>query len=135
MTGRTEVSNNGTISSALNGKHVILGETGDMSVSAADGVSPSILTVNAPTWVEGHNDNNNITTKTYTHTIKSGSFGGAMQLVKQGDGKLVMPTGKHAYSGRTEVWAGTLAVDGELTNSNVWMNRFGVFRDFITQCP
>lgn len=135
MTGRTEVSNNGTISSALNGKHVILGETGDMSVSAADGVSPSILTVNAPTWVEGHNDNNNITTKTYTHTIKSGSFGGAMQLVKQGDGKLVMPTGKHAYSGRTEVWAGTLAVDGELTNSNVWMNRFGVLETSSLNVP
>lgn len=126
MTGRTEVTNNGTIDASLNGKHVIVCETGDMTLSAADGAAPSILTVNTPTWVEGHNNNDNITTKTFTHTISGGTFAGDMSLVKQGDGKLVMPAGTHTYTGKTEVWAGTLAVEGELTGSPLWLNRFGV---------
>jgi rhamnogalacturonan lyase len=126
MTGRTEVTNNGTIDASLNGKHVIVCETGDMTLSAADGAAPSILTVNTPTWVEGHNNNDNITTKTFSHTISGGTFAGDMSLVKQGDGKLVMPAGTHTYTGKTEVWAGTLAVEGELTGSPLWLNRFGV---------
>lgn len=126
MTGRTEIGNNGTLDASLNGKHVAICETGDMTVSAADGVSPAILTVNTPTWVEGHNNNDNITTKTFTHTISSGSFEGNMKLIKQGDGKLVMPAGKHTYAGSTEVWAGTFTLDGELTESHIWLNRFGV---------
>lgn len=126
MTGRTEVANNGTIDASLNGKHVIVCETGDMTITAADGAAPSILTVNTPTWVEGHNNNDNITTKTFSHTISGGTFAGDMSLVKQGDGKLVMPAGTHTYTGKTEVWAGTLAVEGELTGSPLWLNRFGV---------
>ena len=125
MTGRTEVADNGTIDASLSGKHVIICETGDMTLNAADGVAPAILTVNTPTWVEGHNNNDHITTKTYTHTITSGTFGGEMRLIKQGDGRLAMPVGTHSYSGATEVWAGTIALDGELTNSHVWLNRFG----------
>ncbi len=135
MTGRTEVANNGTIASSLNGKHVIVCETGDMTLSADKGVAPAILTVNTPTWVEGHNDNNNITTKTFTHTISAGTFGGDMRLIKQGDGKLVMPAGTHAYSGKTEIWAGTVAVDGELTNSPVWMNNFAVLETSSLKAP
>ena len=135
MSGRTEVPNNGTIDASLNGKHVIICETGDMNLSAANGVAPSILTVNTPTWVEGHNDNAKITTKTYTHTISAGSFGGDMRLIKQGDGKLVMPAGTHAYSGKTEIWAGTLALDGELSNSPVWMNNFGVLETSSLNAP
>ncbi|MDE7408778.1 MAG: autotransporter-associated beta strand repeat-containing protein, partial [Muribaculaceae bacterium] len=126
MKGRTEVANNGTIDASLNGKHVIVCETNDMTLSAATGVMPAVLTINTPTWVEGHNNNNNITTKTYTHTISAGTFGGDMKLVKQGDGRLVMPSGKHDYTGKTEIWAGTFVFDGELTNSPVWLNRFGV---------
>lgn len=135
MTGRTEVANNGAISASLDGKHAIMCETGDMTVSAADVAAPSILTVNAPTWVEGHNNNDNITTQTYTHTITSGSFGGGMKLVKQGDGKLVMPTGTHTYSGPTEVWAGTFALNGELTNSPVWLNRFAILETSSLNAP
>ena len=135
MTGRTEVANNGVIDTSLNGKHVTVCETGDMTVTAADGASPAILTVNTPTWVEGHNDNNNITTTTYTHTIASGSFAGKMRLVKQGDGRLVMPAGKHTYEGATEVWAGTLAADGELANSAIWLNRFGVLETLSLTAP
>lgn len=126
MTGKTEVANNGVIDASLNGRNVVVCETNDMTLSAADGVSPSILTVNTPSWVQGHDNNDNITTKTFTHTISSGSFTGDMKLVKQGDGKLIFPNAKHIYSGKTEVWAGTLAIDGELTNSPVWLNRFGI---------
>lgn len=135
MTGRTEVANNGTIDASLNGKHVIVCETGDMTLSAADGAAPSILTVNTPTWVEGHNNNDNITTKTFTHTISGGTFAGDMSLVKQGDGKLVMPAGTHTYTGKTEVWAGTLAVEGELTGSPLWLNRFGVLETSSVNIP
>ncbi|MDE6548135.1 MAG: autotransporter-associated beta strand repeat-containing protein [Muribaculaceae bacterium] len=135
MTGRTEVANNGNIDATLNGKHVIVCETNDMTLSAADGASPSILTVNTPTWVEGHNNNDHISTKTYTHTISSGSFAGEMRLIKQGDGKLVMPKGTHTYNGMTEVWAGTLVLDGELTNSPVWLNRFAVLESSALSLP
>lgn len=125
MTGRSEVSNNGIIDNSLNGKHVIICETGDMTVSAADGVSPAILTVNTPTWVEGHDNNDKITTTTYTHTITSGSFTGDMKLIKQGDGILQMPSATHTYKGDTEVWYGTLVINnGSLTESHVWLNRF-----------
>ncbi|MDE5840935.1 MAG: autotransporter-associated beta strand repeat-containing protein, partial [Muribaculaceae bacterium] len=135
MTGRTEVANKGVIDASLNGKHVIVCETGNMTLSAADDAAPAILTVNTPTWVEGHNDNDNITTKSFTHTISAGTFGGDMKLVKQGDGKLVMPKGKHSYSGKTEIWAGTFAIDGELTNSPIWLNRFGVLETSSLVAP
>ncbi|MDE6018631.1 MAG: autotransporter-associated beta strand repeat-containing protein [Muribaculaceae bacterium] len=135
MTGRTEVADNGTIDASLNGKHVIVCETGNMTLSAGDGVAPAILTVNTPTWVEGHDDNDRITTKTFTHTITSGSFGGDMRLVKQGDGKLVLPEGTHSYSGKTEVWAGTIAAEGELTNSSIWLNRFAVLETSSLKAP
>ncbi|MDE6510490.1 MAG: autotransporter-associated beta strand repeat-containing protein, partial [Muribaculaceae bacterium] len=71
----------------------------------------------------------------YTHTISSGSFGGEMKLIKQGDGRLAMPSGTHSYSGKTEVWAGTLALDGELTNSPVWLNRFGMIETSNLNLP
>lgn len=124
MTGQTEIADGGAIDASLNGSNVVLCTVGDMSASAAEGAAPAVLTVNAPSWVQGHNDNNNITSETFTHTITSGSFAGEMKLVKQGDGKLAMPAGKHTYSGKTEVWGGTLSIDGELSGSPVWLNRF-----------
>lgn len=135
MDGRTEVADGTLIDNSLNGKNIILCGTNNMTVSAADGVSPSVLTVNTPTWVQGHNDNDNITTTTYTHTISSGSFVGDMRLVKQGDGKLSFPTGKHTYSGKTEIWAGIIAFDGELPNSEVWLNRFGIIETSSLNLP
>ncbi|MDE6695472.1 MAG: autotransporter-associated beta strand repeat-containing protein, partial [Muribaculaceae bacterium] len=135
MSGRSEVANNGTIDASLNGKHVIVCETGDMTLSASDAVAPAILTVNTPSWVEGHNDNNRITTKTYTHTISEGSFSGEMRLIKQGDGKLVMPSGTHSYTGNTEVWAGTFAIEGEISNSPIWLNRFATLKTCSLNAP
>ena len=123
MTDRTEVSNGGNISSSLNDKQVLMAETGNMSVNVADGAAPYILFDNAPTWVQGHDDNDNITTETYTHTLTGGAFTGGMRLVKQGDGVLVLPKVTETYTGNTDVWAGTLQFDGTMQNSHVWLNR------------
>ena len=60
MTGRVEVANNGTIGSDLNDKHVVVCETNDMNVTIGEGVSPHVLTFNAPSWVQGTTNNNNI---------------------------------------------------------------------------
>ena len=124
MTGRQEIANGGSIGSEEDGLQVLMAETGDMTVSVADGAAPRIFFDNAPSWVQGHNDNNNITTEYFTHTLTGGAFTGKMRLVKQGDGTLVLPTVTETYSGKTEVWAGTLRFDGTMQNSKVWLNRF-----------
>lgn len=124
MTGRTEISNGSTIGTSSNDKHIIMCETGDMTVSVADGAAPYILTVNAPTWVQGNDDNDNITTTTYAHTLTGGAFTGSMRLVKQGDGVLNLPAVTQTYTGPTEVWAGTLNFNGTMQGSRVWLNRF-----------
>ncbi len=124
MTDRTEVQNGGSISASLNDKQVLMAETNNMSVSVISGAAPYIFFDNAPTWVQGHDDNNNITTETYTHTLTGGAFSGSMRLVKQGDGVLTLPNVTETYSGNTDIWAGTLNFDGTMQNSRVWLNRF-----------
>lgn len=124
MTDRTEVLNGGSISTSLNDKQVLMAETNNMSVSVTSGAAPYIFFDNAPTWVQGHDDNNNITTETYTHTLIGGAFSGSMRLVKQGDGVLTLPNVTETYSGNTDIWAGTLNFDGTMQNSRVWLNRF-----------
>ena len=47
-----------------------------------------------------------------------------MRLVKQGDGTLVLPNVTQTYTGKTDVWAGTLQFDGTMEKSPVWLNRF-----------
>ena len=123
MTGRTEIANGGTIGSSCNDNHIIMCETGNMTVNVTDGASPYILTDNAPIWTQGHDDNDNITTETYTHTLTGGAFTGAMRLVKQGAGVLVLPDVVQTYTGATDVWGGTLRFDGTLQNSRLWLNR------------
>ncbi len=123
MTGRTEIANGATIGSAATDKHIIMCETGDMTVAVGNGAAPYIFTDNAPTWVQGHDNNNNITTETYTHTLTGGAFTGGMRLVKQGDGTLVLPKVTQTYTGSTDVWAGTLRFDGTLQASRIWLNR------------
>lgn len=137
---RTEVANGGTISTTA--KHLLMAETGDMTVTVADGAAPYMLTVNTPTWVQGTDVNGTtgtkvrgdgsigvtnlpaITTTTYTHTLTGGAFTGSMRLVKQGDGVLVLPDVTETYTGETNVWGGTLKFNGTLESSPVWMNRF-----------
>lgn len=127
MTGRTEVSDGGTIS-AKEGD-IITCETNDMTVNVADGATPYLYVDNAPTWVQGSapseatSSSYPITTTTYTHTLTGGAFAGDMRLVKQGDGILVLPDVTQLYTGSTDVWAGTLSFNGTLQNSRLWLNR------------
>ena len=123
--GRTEIANGGSITTTTN--HLLVAETNNMSVSVTDGAAPRLLTVNTPSWVQGHDDNNNITTTYYTHTLTGGAFTGSMTLTKQGDGLLVLPDVTEAYTGNTDVWAGSLAFSGTLSSSPVWMNRHTKF--------
>ena len=126
MNGRTEIKDGGTISH--NDQTVITCETGNMTVSVSDGATPYLYIDNAPSWVQGTNSNitngnPTLTYTYYTHTLTGGAFAGEMRLVKQGDGKLVLPTVTQTYSGPTDVWAGTLQFDGTMQNSPVWLNR------------
>lgn len=123
MTGRDEIANGSSIDAGSNDKHIIMCETNDMTVSVADGAQPYIFTDNAPIWTQGHDDNNNITTETYTHTLTGGAFTGSMRLVKQGSGVLVLPKVTETYTGNTDVWGGTLSFDGIMQSSRVWLNR------------
>lgn len=124
MTGRTEIANGETIGSSSNDIHIMMCETNDMTVSVTDGATPYIFTDNAPSWVQGNDDNDNIVYEYYTHTLTGGAFAGEMRLVKQGDGTLVLPNVTQTYTGETNVWAGTLSFDGTMQGSRVWLNRF-----------
>ena len=132
MTDRQEIGNGETIGirqtrTDTDAKaSVILCEPNDMTVSVADGAGPSVFYDNAPSWVQGHDNNSNITTEYFTHTLTGGAFTGDMRLVKQGDGILVLPKVTENYTGPTDIWAGTLRFDGTMQNSPVWLNRFAV---------
>lgn len=123
MTDRTEIAAGGTIGSDVADKHILLDETGNASYTVAAGAAPYILTDNAPTWVQGHDNNDNITIETYTHTLTGAAFTGSMRLVKQGDGTLVLPDVTETYTGNTDVWGGTLTFNGTMQSSRVWLNR------------
>jgi len=123
LDGRDEISDGSTVTSSMNGSHIMLCTMGDATVTVADGAEPYILTVNTPAWVQGNDDNALITTTTFTHTLTGGAFAGSMRLVKQGNGLLVLPNTTHTYSGETNVWAGSLSFCGTLENSPLWMNR------------
>ena len=120
--GRVMVSNGSAIGTTTD--HLLMAETNDMTVSVTNGAAPYMLTVNTPVWVQGNDDNDNITTTTYTHTLTGGAFTGSMRLVKQGQGMLVLPTVTETYTGKTDVWGGTLKFDGTLQSSPLWLNRF-----------
>ena len=124
MTGRIEVKNGGTINNVdTPNPHWLLAETSDATVTVQDGCSPYIVTVNTPSWVQGHDNNDNITTEYFTHKLIGGAFTGAMRLVKQGDGILELPNVVEKYTGNTDVWAGTLRFNGTLESSPLWLNR------------
>ncbi len=126
MTERLEIGNGGVLdlNDRLNPDYTILCETNDMMVSVQDGYTTPVLVDNAPSWVQGHDDNDNITREYYTHTLTGGAFTGNMRLVKQGDGTLVLPNVTQTYTGPTDVWAGKLLFDGTMQESRVWLNRF-----------
>ena len=140
MAGRQEISNGGTIAGS-SGDQLIACETNNMTISVSNGAQPSVFIDNAPSWVQGNDVNGTtgarvtgngevaatnlprINRKYYTHTLTGGAFAGNMWLVKQGDGTLVLPKVTETYTGRTDVWAGTLQFDGMMQSSPVWMNR------------
>ena len=122
--GKTEVKNGGTIGTSLNGKQVIMAETADMTASVAEGAQPEVFFDVAPSWTQGHDNNKNITTSYYTHTLTGAAFTGNTRVTKQGEGTLVMPAVTQTYSGPTDVWFGTLRFDGVMQKSHVWLNRF-----------
>ena len=138
MTGRVEVKNGDAIDNTLRDKQVLMAEAADMTVNIPQSsVDPYIFFDNAPSWVEGHDDNNNITTRYFTHTLTGGGFNGDMRLVKQGDGVLKLPENiSHLYWGDTEIWAGTLvASHGGMPQSAVWVNRFGRLESYPESAP
>lgn len=125
-TDRTELAANSIISSSNNSTHVMICDEGNYGIDS-DGVSPEVITVNIPSIVAGNDDNYNIT---YTYkqcqlgtSGNSGDITGSTILCKQGDGLLKMAERAYSYTGKTEVWAGSLAFNGTMVNSPVWMNR------------
>ena len=127
MEGRTEIANGGTISN--NGEEVITCETNDMTVNITDDATPTIYIDNAPSWVQGSAPSEataaayKITYQYYIHTLQGGGFSGNTRVVKQGDGILTYPEKDMTYSGPTDVWAGTLNLNGSIANSSLWLNR------------
>ncbi len=127
MTGRTEIANGGTISN--NGEEVITCETNDMTINITDGATPYIYIDNAPSLVSGSAPSEAtaqsyaISYTYYTHTLQGGGFAGSTRVVKQGDGILAYPEKDMTYSGNTDVWAGTLILNGSIANSPLWLNR------------
>ncbi len=142
MNERTEISNGGSISSAHDGKQVIACENANMTINVANGASPWVFIDNAPYWCIGTDENGTTGTKVrtdgsigatnlppinyeyYTHTVTGGAFTGPMHLTKQGQGTLVLPNVTETYTGKTDVWAGTLEFNGTMQSSPVWLNRF-----------
>jgi hypothetical protein len=127
MEGRREINNGGTISN--NGEEVITCEPNDMTITISDGASPYLYIDNAPSWVQGSAPSEATTASYaikydyYVHTLQGGGFTGSTRVVKQGDGILVYPECDMTYSGHTDVWAGTLNLNGSIANSPLWLNR------------
>ena len=123
--GRSLFSSGGTITSSDNGDLLMSGY-GNQIYTISGNVSPRSIVINAPILVEGNNDNNNIQTTVYTHTLNIGSgstIQGDTRFVKQGLGVLNISDATLTYSGKTDIWGGTVNFDGTLQNSPVWMNR------------
>jgi len=129
MTGRVEVKDGGIIGSNLDGQHVIVCETANSSVALEQGAQPEVLTFNVPTWVQGTassestNQSPKINYTTYSCTVSGGGLAGAAVLAKQGDGVLTLPKADFTHTGGTNVWGGTLAFDGTMRKSALWLNR------------
>jgi len=127
--GRTIVNNGGTISSALNGKQVLVYDNADNEVTIEAGAHPWVAVFNAPSWVQGTAASECTATKPtinynyYTCTVKGGGFSGATRIVKQGEGTLILPDVEMTHSGNTDVWNGTLTFNGTMKNSPLWLNR------------
>lgn len=134
MTGRTEILNGQTIGKEYDGQHVILCETNSMEATLAEGAEPDIITVNAPSWVQGNNNNESIERVYYNHDLR-GTLTGNTRLVKQGGGTLQLSGEEHTTHGNIDLWDGTISLgygSGTFTHANLWMNRFTTFTGCLT---
>jgi autotransporter-associated beta strand protein len=104
--GKTLVE--GSISSATDGKFLLMAETSNTDVTASGTVKPWSVQVNTPA----------------DYTITGGTFAGSMRLLKQGLGTLTLKADALSYTGNTEVWYGTLVNDKDLTASHLILRRF-----------
>lgn len=120
--GRVEATDR--ITTAMNGRHVLLADTEGGTVTVDEGAQPYILTVNAFSHTTGTDNNDNIPTTYSRYTLQGAPLSGGMRLVKQGCGTLELSAQTHVYTGETDLWGGVTCFNGELTNSPVWMNRF-----------
>lgn len=123
--GRTLFSSGGSVTPSDNGDLLMSGY-GNQSYTISGNVSPRSIVINAPILVEGNDDNNNIQTTVYTHTLNIGSnstIQGNTRFVKQGLGVLNISDATLTYSGNTDVWGGTVNFNGTMQSSPVWMNR------------
>ena len=130
MTGRTEIANGDTITSV--DEHLLVCETNDTKVTIQDGASPYMVTFNVPSWVQGTaasgttSQNTPITYQYFTCTVEGGALTGSTRVVKQGDGILTLPAVDMTYTGETNIWNGTVNLNGSLATSPVWLNRFAI---------
>lgn len=128
MEGRTEIEKDGTIGTDLNGKQVLMcnNTSTSSSFTLAEGAQPSVIFDNTPSWTQGADNNSGIIYKeNYQHVLKGAAITGSTRVTKQGNGKLKLSANTtHTYTGKTDVWGGTLECDGTLQNSPVWLNRF-----------
>lgn len=122
--GKKVIEDGGTINTT--DEHLLVYDTKDISVKVADGASPYMVTVNAPSWTQGHDGTTpqEITTERYETKLEGGAFSGNMRLVKQGEGILTLPNVTETYAGKTDVWGGVFNFDGTMQKSPVWLNRF-----------
>ena len=128
-TGRVIVSDGSAIGKDLDGQHVLVCDYADTQLSIADGASPWVVTFNVPSWVQGTNStstngNGKINYTYYTCNVSGGGLSGEARLVKQGDGRLNLPTAAFTHTGNTDIWAGTVSFNGPMLNSPLWLNRF-----------
>ena len=127
LTDRTVVEAGGTITTTTNNQDILTYGYANNTYNISSNVSSRTLIMNVPAWTQGHGNNSNITTTTYTHNLNiasGGGLSGTSRLVKQGKGILNISNATLNYTGGTDIWGGTVNFNGTLSNSKVWMNRF-----------
>ena len=128
-TGRVMVANGSAIGTIHNSQHVLVCDYADTKVSIEEGAQPWVVTFNVPSWVQGTNSTNTsgnpkIDYTYYTCNVTGSGLSGQARLVKQGDGRLNLPTATFTHTGATDIWAGTVSFNGTMPNSPLWLNRF-----------
>ena len=128
-TGRTGIGNNGSITTALNGRDVFVwpdGNGSQYSVNINSGAQPSTLFLNSRQTIEGGDRVQYTETKHTWDRIRLNGSGlsGNTNLCKQGTSAAHLPTQTHTHTGKTDIWQGALICYGSITNSDIWGNRF-----------